>query len=387
MSFMRIKKHSILLHGALALSFLFPISCSQKPQQDPLLAALASQHPAIKRVMDSLPSHELQIRFTQIEHQGDSIVFVDHDFQVDSTRYFYPASSVKMPIAALTLEKLNSIDSLNRNTRFYVEGDSIETTFAAEINKIFAVSDNDAYNRLFEFLGQDAINLNLREKGIQGVRIAHRLSTDNADDITTKPLVIYLNDSTTALSRPIINHPAKPLELEGTQKGKGFWAEDSLYRKPFDMSLKNYYSIPAQYNVLKRLIFPEVFPENQRFHISPEQRDFLLKEMSGYPRNMGYDGDTYYDSYGKFFLYGDSHDTIPPYIHIYNKVGYAYGTLTDCAYIKDSKNGVEFMLVATILVNRNQIFNDNTYEFDEEGIPFLAQLGRELYQYELNQNQ
>ena len=75
---------------------------------------------------------------------------------------------------------------------------------------------------------------------------------------------------------------------------------------------------------------------------------------------------------------------MPDHVSIYNKVGYAYGTLTDCAYIHDEKNKVEFMVTATILVNKDGIFNDNVYEYDEVGIPFLAQLGRELYHYELN---
>ena len=82
-------------------------------------------------------------------------------------------------------------------------------------------------------------------------------------------------------------------------------------------------------------------------------------------------------------MFGDSEEHIPNHIKMYNKVGYAYGTLTDCAYIKDEKNEVDFMLTATILVNENGIFNDNEYEYDEVGIPFLAQLGREIYNYEL----
>jgi len=68
---------------------------------------------------------------------------------------------------------------------------------------------------------------------------------------------------------------------------------------------------------------------------------------------------------------------------IYNKVGYAYGTLTETAYIVDEENGIDFLLSATLLVNNNGIFNDDTYEYDEIGIPFLAQLGRELYLLEL----
>jgi hypothetical protein len=41
------------------------------------------------------------------------------------------------------------------------------------------------------------------------------------------------------------------------------------------------------------------------------------------------------------------------------------------------------MVTATILVNSDGVFNDDAYEYDQVGIPFLAQLGRELYQYEL----
>ena len=67
-----------------------------------------------------------------------------------------------------------------------------------------------------------------------------------------------------------------------------------------------------------------------------------------------------------------------PEIRIYNKVGFAYGTLTDVAYVKDKNTGLEFFLTATVLVNENQIFNDNNYEFEELGIPFLASLGREI---------
>lgn len=334
--------------------------------------------------MDSVASYEVQIRYTHIDRRNDSVFFTDYNYQVNNKKYFYPASTVKLPIAVLALEKLNSIDTLTMNTRFYIEGDSVETTFAKEIIKIFAVSDNVANNRLVEFLGQNEINQKLSDKGIDGVRILHRLSTDNADDITTKPLVIYLNDSTTSITTPIINTSATPLEIMNVLKGKGFIEEGILYDEPFDMSLKNHYSIDAQHNVLKRILFPKQFDEDEQFQLSEIQRKFLLSSMSNLPKDTGYDPSIYYDGYGKFFIYGDSKENIPEHVKIYNKVGFAYGTTTDCAYVVDSKNNVEFILTATLLVNKNGIFNDNIYEFKEIGLPFLAQLGRELYTFELD---
>ncbi|PCJ96962.1 MAG: hypothetical protein COA50_06645 [Flavobacteriaceae bacterium] len=360
------------------------ISCKNRNPINPLELVLTSNHPKIKKVMDSVISHEVQIRYTRINRKNDSVVFTEYDYQVNDKTYFYPASTVKLLTAVLTLEKLNTIDTLTKNTRFYIEGDTLETTFANEIIKIFAVSDNASNNRLVEFLGQNEINDKLKSKGIDGVRISHRLSTANADEITTKPLVIYLNDSTTSTTSTIINTSAIPLGIKGVLKGKGFMEDGLLQKEPFDMSLKNHYSIAAQHNVLKRIVFPKQFNETEQFQISETQYEFLLRAMSNLPKDAGYDSEIYHDNYGKFFIYGDSKENIPDYIKIYNKIGFAYGTVTDCAYIVDSKNNVEFMVTATLLVNKNGIFNDNTYEFEEIGLPFLAQLGRELYNYELN---
>ncbi len=367
----------------LMLILMALVSCSESPEATgPLEKVLSSQNPNIKRVMDSVEQYEVQIRYTQIERENDSIFFTDFDFQADENNYFYPASTVKFPIAVLALEKLNSNDTLSRHTKFYVEGDSIENTFSEDVSKVFAVSDNHANNRLFEYLGQDAINDGLLGKGIEPVRISHRLGY-HSDDLSTKPLIVYLNDSTTTTTLPIINSEPRTLELNKITKGVGFHAEDSLIRQAFDFSMKNYYPVKAQHAVLKRVIFPENYSKEERFELTDDQREFLLSAMHTLPREVGYDPSEYYDGYCKFFIYGDTKEPIPEHIKIFNKVGFAYGTLTDCAYILDTKNNVEFMLTATILVNKDGIFNDDAYEYDEIGIPFLAELGRAVYAYEL----
>lgn len=359
-------------------------SCAKHPHFDNALdAALASSNEKITQVMHNLEAHQVQIRFTQIDRDGDNLVFTDYDFQVNADNYFYPASTVKFPAAVSALEKLNELDSLDRDVLFYVEGDSVETTFARAVEEIFAVSDNDANNRLVEFLGFDDLNQRIRNKVARPVRIAHRLSTSNADDVTSKPLVLYKNDSSTVVSQPIVSAPPNELALKNIEKGRGFYARDSLHNEPFNFGLKNYYPIATQHGLLKRVLFPEEFNEDERFNLTKDQHTFLLKSMSALPYQAGYNREEYYDGYVKFFMFGDSMEPMPEHIKIFNKVGYAYGTLTDCAYIKDTKNKVDFMITATILVNKDGIFNDDNYEYDEVGIPFLAQLGREIYDYEL----
>ncbi len=363
---------------------LFLTSCNTNRESiNPLKHVLNTNNPYIKKVMDSVADYEVQIRYTQINRIKDSISFKDFDFQVNANNYFYPASSVKLPIAVLALDKLSGIDTLNRNTTFYIEGDSIETTFAKEIVKIFVISDNAAYNRLFEFLGEDAINNRLKKIGIHNTRISHQLGIEE-HDITTKPLIIYLNDSTISSSESIINTSAKPLDLKRIKKGIGYYEDDEYMGEPFDFSLKNHFPLHDQHELLKRIIFPEKYVESKKLNLNKNQLNFLLDAMCVLPKNAGYNNDKYPDGYCKFFMYGDSEEKIPEHIKIYNKVGFAYGTLTDCAYIRDTKNNIDFMLTATILVNKNKIFNDDTYEYNKIGLPFLAALGREIYNYELN---
>jgi len=361
----------------LLLLIVLTVSCSQK---NPLEKVLSSDNPKIKRVIDSLDKYEIQILFTEIIEKEGEISFKDYSFQVDDSTYFYPASSVKLPIAILALEKMNKNKLIDRNTILMVEGDSLKTTFANEIMKIFAVSDNEAYARLFEYLGQDYITEKLQERGISS-RISHRFSGLNPSDLETKQLHFYDKENLIFSSKKINNKDLEVLPLKKIIKGVGYIDGDSLVNEPKDFSLKNYLSITALHTMMKQVQFLELFSEEKRFNLNEDDRIFLLEMMRILPREAKYNTVEYYDSYGKFFVFGDTKEPIPKHIKIYNKVGYAYGTLTDCAYIINEKTNKKYILTATIHVNKNKIFNDGVYEYDEIGIPFLAELGRQLIDY------
>ena len=161
--------------------------------------------------------------------------------------------------------------------------------------------------------------------------------------------------------------------------------QEEIIEEPFDFSQKNFISIPDLNQSLKTVIFPDEV-SNRPFNLKEQDYELLYKSMSMMPGESEapvYDETEYYDSYVKFFLFGDKKDPIPDHIRIFNKVGYAYGYLTDCAYIVDFENKVDFFLTATIHVNENQTYNDGVYEYDEIGIPFLSALGRKIYEYEL----
>ena len=83
-------------------------------------------------------------------------------------------------------------------------------------------------------------------------------------------------------------------------------------------------------------------------------------------------------------MYGTDKGSKPKHIRIFNKEGDAYGFLTDVAYIVDFEKNIEFMLSASIYCNRDGILNDNKYDYDTLGYPFMKHLGEIIYNYELN---
>ncbi len=362
------------------------LACSSKT---PLEVALESDSEAIKKIMEDPENYELQIMYTQIDRDQNNVPsFRNFEFNVNDSIYFYPASTVKFPIALIALEKLEELREsgikLNRKTNFKTQQDTLYTNIEQEIIKIFAVSSNQAYNRLFEFLGQDYINQKLKSKKIKA-RITHRLSTDDADNRTTQSTTFKedIHDSTTIYQQESIKNSIQPnFSLRKVSKGKGYIDNDTLIQHPKDFSKKNYLPLRSLHEMMKRIQFPEMYTKNQRFTISANDYEFVLNAMSTLPYQAGYDKNEFYDSYGKFFIFGDSKNDIPEHIKIFNKVGYAYGYLTDCSYIHDTKNNIEFILTATVHVNKNGIFNDDHYEYDDIGIPFLAQLGSALYTIE-----
>ena len=394
----------------LSLQVFFFLLCllvgiETQAQVNPLETIMQRSNPKIKRVVDQLQKHQVQLLYIAVDRDKKSKPqFTEFRFQQDDSLYFYPASTVKLPVAILALEKLNHLNKagvaitqdtplhiVNPKTREYiVQQDSthprLEVTIGHLIKKIFLVSDNDAYNYLFDFVGSASINKILQDKGIEKTAIRHKFLFD-ADNENSWEYVFLQKQDTLYHQKSNYSQPQPAIKLKAQSKGKAYLRLGEKVAKPMDFSKKNWMALSAQLAVIKRLVFPETFPKEARFDLTQQQLAFLRFWMS---RNTlesqieAYNNtDEYYDSYGKFFLYGDTKGEMHDGLRIYNKVGYAYGTLTDVAYVKAEEKGVEFFLAATILVNENETFNDNLYQFESIGIPFLAEIGRQLYTHEL----
>ena len=97
-----------------------------------------------------------------------------------------------------------------------------------------------------------------------------------------------------------------------------------------------------------------------------------LPSESAHP---AYDPTEFFDSYTKFFFFRAGKDSIPSHIRSFNKAGWSYGFLTDVCYIVDLENNIEFMLAGNVYVNDDGILNDDKYEYETKGYPFLKEVG------------
>src|SRR6266850_6704534 len=99
--------------------FLSKGFCQFDENNDLILHLMMREPERFQYFIDHKDSLEIQIIYTQINRDANNMPsFRTFYFNVDSNRYFYPASTVKLPIVLLSLEKLQQlrIKGLNKYT-------------------------------------------------------------------------------------------------------------------------------------------------------------------------------------------------------------------------------------------------------------------------------
>lgn len=373
-------------------------------KNDTLLTSILQGSPQhFDTVLKNNNHWRVQIIYTQIDRGGNGMPKLTHHyFNLQPDLYFYPASTVKLPGAILALQKLRELNiaGLDKNTTMITEAGAEGQTavfndpssadgrpnISNYIKKIFLVSDNDAYNRLYEFLGQEYMNNSLHQMGFDSIQLLHRLqlSLTEEQNRTTNPIKFYAGSSNNIYQQPLVKSNLKYIPRQ-TFLGDGYMSGDNLVNEPFDFSKKNRINLADLHSILQSIVLPESVPAKQRFNLGEDDYRFLYKYMSMKPGESvfpKYDS-TYTDAYGKFLLFGGNGAIENKNLRIFNKIGDAYGFLQDVAYVVDFEKGVEFMLSATIYCNSDGIFNDDKYDYETIGFPFMKHLGEAVFNYEL----
>ncbi len=380
------------------------------PPNSELLQELLAKLPAqFLPILQHPETYRLQIIYTQIDRDAANKPYFKHHYFQVTDQYTYPASTVKLPAAVLALEKLNrlGIDGLGISTPMFTEGlrvgekpvfednssKSGKPSVGNYIKKVLLVSDNEANNRLYEFLGQEPFNKRLQGLGFTRAQITHRLSISltEEENRTTNPVWFMGTDGQTLYRQPFAYS-----KLEYARRndflGKGFMKtggpgmEDVLVNQPFDFSLKNRWPLKYAHQLTQWIMFPETQPDSNRLLLSASDYHFLWKYMSMFPGESdypSYPAKDYRPAYVKYLWAGSEKGAWPDSnTRVFNKTGSAYGFLIDAAYIADFDKKVEFMLSAVMYCNKDEILNDDNYDYAEIGYPFFKALGQTIFEYE-----
>ncbi|MFN8342772.1 MAG: serine hydrolase [Cyclobacteriaceae bacterium] len=260
---MNINRHRLILA---LISLLTLTRCSPLEENEQLLENMMRREgDFFEAYLANRDKFEIQVIYTQINRDSlNQPHFRTFRFNVDSARYFYPASTVKFPMSLLALEKLKKLQvrGLDKYTPMFhdsvysgqraVRADTTSAnglpSVAHYVKKILIVSDNDAHNRLYEFLGQRDANVWLNEKGYQ-IRLLHRLERPLTPDQNrhTEPVRFARHDSVLYQQPMGVNDSIVVTTV--VRKGIAYLNnQDSLIQEPFDFSYKNLFPLTEQHH-------------------------------------------------------------------------------------------------------------------------------------------
>ena len=355
-------------------------------QYSPALQKVLSKNKALKPYLKNAQNYHIQIIYTPVSETNQ--LGETQYWRYMPQEYFYPASTVKLPLALLALEflKKKGLDSQSPYSSIStlpnypsVSGDSTaasgEASVAHYVKKILLVSDNDAYNRLYDLLGPDYINENLKKKGFDHVRINHRLDIFMSQSQNSQVPEVYIGTQKIhglTYAKNVYTADA-PILI-----GKAHYSMGQKLNEPLDFMAKNAFDLADQHQLLKSFFFPESVPENQRWDLTEKDRLMVENFMKMTPRESSDPKYDLPDNYVKTMLLA-----LPKGVQISNKIGDAYGFLIENGMIFDPKTKVKFLISAVIYANENETLNDNTYQYDTVSIPFMKSLAAALYEQNL----
>ena len=357
-------------------------------------------------VLQHKKDYRLQILYTRIDRDAQNKPHLTtYNFDADKY-YYYCASMVKLPAAVLTLEKINALADYHITILDSLAIDSIHcsnlspeslmlgTGFSCigqYIKEMLLISNNMAFNPLYDFIGQQYFQDRLHEIGCKSAVISHRFSgCDTNENRYCNAISFY--DRKKHLLKYIqpcsINTRRQFYEgLLSTKVGNGYMANGNLVNEPKDFHLNNYIALSDLHQLLIKIMLPETQKPEERLRLTPRDYQYLYKCMGLYPRECAYpvlDSVNYPDHYMKYFMSLDSGIyTMPKYLRVFNKVGQAYGFMTDCSYVVDTIHKIEFFLSCSMYLNSDGILNDSKYDYDSIGYPFFHNLFQAVYTAEV----
>ncbi|MBP8067706.1 MAG: serine hydrolase, partial [Pedobacter sp.] len=213
---------------------------AQQPDTVFLKNLMLSKPELFSGILNHPSNNEVQIMYTQVNRdKNNKPSFKTFSYNLNAQRYFYPASTVKLAAVIFALEKINKLknkglhanltmitDSNFKGQTKVIKDESAENgkpSIAHYVKKILLTSDNDAFNRLFEFIGRAEINAKLKKYGLTESRILNRLAIGDGGESAknTNPIDFYDGDQLIYHQSAQYDEKNYDLELTNLTVGKG----------------------------------------------------------------------------------------------------------------------------------------------------------------------
>lgn len=361
----------------------------------------------INNIIKNPKKYRLQIIFTQINRDlNNDPIFKTYTFS-ETESYFNPASLVKLPVTCLMLEKLKELNLspefrysigdqyLCKNNTYIRKSIKDTITFKDDIIRMLVISDDNSYNRCYEFLTPEYIREKLNQKGLKDISIINKFGgcsvenslNCNSISVFSQNGKLVFEQKSSLLTKEkffaaLQHNPDKLI-------GKYYQKDGKLVPRPFDFNYSNTMPLMDLHEMMIRLIFPNTQTDKNNWNLNKEDYINIYRWLSAYPSESGFelseDKKKYPDNFVNYFIYGDYKGEIKKNdLRIFNIVGQSFGFISESAYIVDFSTSTEFFVSAILYTNANEIINDGKYEYSQIAIPFMAKIGRLLLYHEIN---
>jgi hypothetical protein len=341
--------------------------------------------------------YRLQILVTELDPRDTTRPLFTHGYRVDA-ELFFAASAIKTFASVAALRKLafmhdqgvdlstplvlctpdekectQDVDRTNLPDR--------TITLGHELRKMHLVSNNRAFNRLYDFVGQREINEDLRELGFESVRLRHRMGEQWTTGAVTPRMELRGSRDVVVVPRRESGLDDPPTAMPGVEVGVAYHGRARRrIDRPRDFSRKNYASMLDLHRLQLAVVYPR-HPGVPELGLEPEHRAFLLEAMSQDPedsQNPRFDSPRLAGPRYKPMSAGIARVLALDGIRYVNKPGRAYGFHIENACVEDTRRARAFCVTAGVYVNENGVINDDHYEYDSISRPFFKDLGEVL---------
>lgn len=343
-----------------------------------LLAILKGKEPIVDEVLANPEKYHLQINFTSVQEYQNEVTLNEYSFNKDKY-YYQPASLIKLPLALVSLEMLTKFQEnygINITTPLQMNTCSCDLGTNNYVNRkpspnldilykeMLIMSNNDAYNFFYDFVGPTYFNKRMRELNFPNIILRNRFyARCNGSAAQIHGGITFDKDSTDIKYHIDCQNDSISNETQ------------SIYLTTPGSNKYNVASLYTLHQLMVNLFYPS---RTNKFAISPAYLSYFKKITSSYPHSIP-EYESYPNHYHKYLIPPSLINTDDSTIKFYSKNGNASGYISDVMFVEDEKNKVTYFVSISMYNASKKYYIKRRAHYTSPGIDFFRQVSKILY--------